>query len=108
MKSRKPDISLALIEVRRFILPLTLTTIVFMVSIILDGIVSQPRNITLIGYVFVWIAITLVYDFLIAKPAAIHGLISWFYVLISMIGSGVLIHLLPHHLNEIFYIMIIF
>lgn len=108
MKNRKPDVSLALIEVRRFILPLTLTTIIFMVGIILDGLVSQPRNIILIFYGAAWIAVTLLYDFLIAKSKVVHELISWFYVMVNIIGLGPLIYILPPRLDEIFYIMIIF
>ena len=108
MKNRKPDASLALIEVRRFILPLTLTTIVFMVGIILDGLFSNPRNTTLIFYGIAWIFITLLFNFLVAKSTAVHAWISWLYVMISIIGLGSLIYVLPFHLDEIFYIMIIF
>ena len=107
MKNRKPVATFAPIEVRRFILPFTLTMIFFPVGIILDGILSQPRNLTLIFYGAVWIVITWLHDFLIAKSTVSHRLISWFYVMISIIGLGALIYILPPRLHEIIYIMII-
>ncbi|MCI0549460.1 MAG: sensor domain-containing diguanylate cyclase [Anaerolineae bacterium] len=108
MKNRKPVASFAPIEVRRFILPLTLTTIFLMVGIILDSTLVDPRNITLIVYGVAWIFITLIYDFLIAKSTVFHGSFSWFYVITIIIGLGLLNYILPPHLNEIFYLMVIF
>ena len=107
MKNRKPVATFTPIEFRRFILPLTLTMIVFMVGIILDGILSEPKNIILILYGTAWIAIILLYDYLIAKSTVFHALISWSYVMISIIGLELLIPILPARLNEIFYIIVI-
>ena len=49
MKNRNIT-SFAPIEIRRFILPLTLATIFVMVGIILNGTLVEPRNVTLIIY----------------------------------------------------------
>ena len=108
MKNRKPIASFAPIEVRRFILPLTLTIIFFMVGIILDATLVEPRNVTMMVYGATWIFITLLYDFLIAKSTIFLGLFSWFYTLTNIIGLGLLIYILPPYLNEIFYLMVIF
>ena len=108
MKNRKPVASFGPIEIRRFILPLTLTTIFLMVGIILDGTLVDPRNITLIVYGVVWIFITLIYDFFVAKSTVFHGSLSWFYVITIIVGLGLLKYILPPHLNEIFYLMVIF
>ena len=107
MKNRKPIAFFAPIEVRRFILPLTLTTIFFMVGVILDATLVEPGNITMMVYGVTWIFITLIYDFLIAKSTIFHGLFSWFYTLTNIIGLGLLIQILPPYLNEIFYLMVI-
>lgn len=79
-----------------------------MVGIILDSTLVDPRNITLIVYGVAWIFITLIYDFLIAKSTVFHGSFSWFYVITIIIGLGLLNYILPPHLNEIFYLMVIF
>ena len=100
--------SFAPLEVRRFILPITLTSIFFMVGIILDGALAAPRNIVMIIYGVIWIVITLIYDFLIAKSTIFRGPFSWFYAIASITGLGLLIYILPPRLDEIFYIMIIF
>src|SRR5688500_11187467 len=108
MKNRKPIAAFAPIEFRRFILPITLTTMFFMVGIILAGTLHEPRNIPLISYGVTWIFITLIYDFLIAKSTIFHGTFSWFYAITSILGSEWLSYILPLHLNEIFYLMVIF
>ncbi|HXQ37193.1 MAG TPA: sensor domain-containing diguanylate cyclase [Anaerolineales bacterium] len=107
MKNRKPVATFAPIEFRRFILPLRLTMIVVMVGIILDGVLSEPKNVILILYGTAWIAIILLYDYLIAKSTVFHALITWSYVMISIIGLGLLIPILPARLNEIFYMIVI-
>jgi diguanylate cyclase (GGDEF)-like protein len=108
MKNRKPSASFAPIEIRRFILPITLTTMFFMVGIILAGMLHEPRNIELISYGIAWISITLIYDFLISKSTIFNGMFSWFYAITSILGLEWLSYILPFHLNEIFYLMIIF
>jgi diguanylate cyclase (GGDEF)-like protein len=108
MKNRKTNASFAPIEIRRFILPLTLTTLFIMVGIIFDGTMVEPRNITMIAYGVLWIFITLVYDFLIAKSTIFDRLFSWFYAITNIIGLGLLLFILPPQLTEIFFLMVIF
>jgi len=109
MKNRRPLTSFAPRAVRRFILPLTLASIFFTAGIILDGVLGEPGpNVITIIYGAAWIAITLLYDFLIARSTIFRGPFSWFYSITSIIGLGVLIYILPPHLGELFHIMIIF
>ncbi len=42
MKSRKPTGSFAPQEVQRFILPITLTSIVIIVGLVLDNLINEP------------------------------------------------------------------
>ena len=95
-------------DVRRFILPLTLTTIFFMVGIILNGTLVEPRNVNLIVYGAAWIFITLIYDFIIAKSIIGYSLFGWVYAFTSIMGLGLLYFILPPHLNEVFHLMMIF
>ena len=108
MKNRKPISTFAPIEVRRFILPLTITTILFMVGIILNGTLVKPINVSMIVYGVAWIAITLIYDFIIAKSTVAYRLFGWIYAITSIIGLGFLYFILPPSLLEVFYLMIIF
>ena len=80
-----------------------------MAGIILDGMLGEPQpNVILIIYGAVWIALTLLYDFLIARATIFRGPFSWFYSITSIICLGILIYILPPHLGELFHIMIIF
>ena len=108
MKNRKPIASFAPLEIRRFILPVTLTSVFFLMGIILDGLLTEPRNIVMIVYGLVWIGVMLMLDFLIAKSTIFHGSFSWFYVITSILGLGLLIYILPPRLDEIIYILIVF
>ena len=109
MKNRKPLTPFAPRAVRRFVLPLTLASIFFMAGIVLDGVLGEsgPNVITII-YGAVWIALTLLYDFLIARSTIFRGPFSWFYSITSILCLGGLIYILPSHLGELFHIMIIF
>ena len=109
MKYRKPLTPFAPRAVRLFVLPLTLASIFFMAGIMLDGILGEPDpNVITIIYGAVWIALTLLYDFLFAKSTIFRVPFSWFYSITSIIGLGVLIYILPPHLGELFHIMIVF
>jgi diguanylate cyclase (GGDEF)-like protein len=109
MKNRRPITPFAPREVRRFVLPLTLASIFFLVIMILAGVLVEPfPNIITIIYGVAWIIVTLLYDSLIARSTIFRGSFSWFYSIVSIIGLGVLIYILPPHLGELFPIMIIF
>jgi len=109
MKNKKPATPFAPPEIQRFILPFTLASIFFMAVLILDGVLVEPApNVITIIYGIAWIIIALVYDFLIVKSTIFRELFSWLYSITSIIGLGVLIYILPPHLDELFYIMIIF
>ena len=109
MKNRRLLTSFAPRAVRRFILPLTLASIFFTAGIILEGMLGEPGpNVITIIYGAVWIALTLLYDFLIARSTIFRGSFRWFYSITSIIGLGVLVYILPPHLSELFQIMIIF
>ena len=79
-----------------------------MLGIVLDGTFVEPRNVTLTVYGVAWFFIILISDFLIAKSAIFYGLFTWFYAVTSVIALGLLIYMLPPHLNEIFYLMVVF
>lgn len=79
-----------------------------MTGIILNGTLAEPKNVTLIIYGVAWTLITLSYDFLVAKSTILNSSVGWIYAAISIMGLGLLYYILPPHLIEVFYLLVIF
>jgi diguanylate cyclase (GGDEF)-like protein len=108
MKLKKPSTSFAPPEVRRFILPITLTTIALMVGVILDNLlIESSLNVGLIVFCSIIIAGTLINDAVITRTADFRESYGWLNAVLTGIGLGLLLYILQGRLHEISHIMII-
>jgi diguanylate cyclase (GGDEF)-like protein len=108
MKLKKPTTSFAPPEVRRFILPITLTTIALMSGVILDNLLIEASlNLGLIGFCSIIIAGTLINDAVITRTADFRESYGWLNAILTGIGLGLLLYILQERLHEISHIMII-
>lgn len=109
MKNRKAISSFAPGEVRRFIAPFTLSSIFFMMVIILAGIFLEPKpNHIMVIYGTVGIIYIIIFDSLVTKTTFFRPTIYWFTSTISGIGLGVLVYILPPYLSEVFHLLVVF
>ena len=107
MKSRKPAGSFAPQEVQRFILPITLTSIVIMVSLILDNLISASSlDAKLIIYGCLVIIGTMINHAVLVHTANFRETYGWLNATLSGIALGLLPYILHNHLSEISHIMI--
>ena len=107
MKSRKPAGSFAPHELQRFILPITISSIIIMAILIAENLLSgPPLNITLIIYGSVVIVGTLINNAVISRTTDFRESYGWLNAFLTGIGLGVLPYILPEHLNEISHILI--
>src|SRR5688572_16657031 len=109
MRSRKPSGFFAPQEVRRFILPITLTSIGVMIVLILENLLNESASdIQAIAYACVIILGTLANNAVIVRTADFRESYGWLNAILSGIGLGLLFYILPEHLNALSHIMIVF
>ena len=109
MKSNKPIAAFAPHEVNRFMAPIVLASVLFMVVFFLEGIVAEPvSNRYLIFYGISGIFYILAFNTLIAKSTFFRNRYSWINSIASGIGLGLLTYVVPVHLRQIFHILLIF
>jgi len=109
MKSNKPITAFAPNEVSRFLAPIALASVFFMMVILLEGILAGPTpNVYAAVYGIIGIVYILIYNTLISRSTFFHKKYSWLHSIISGIGLGLLAYILPPHLDEIFHILVIF
>ena len=108
MKSKRPTGSFAPHEIRRFILPITLTTIVIMSGLIMESLLNHSSlNLYLIGYAFFAILYALLNNALILRTANFRETYGLLNAVMSTIGLGLLVYILPTYLSEVAHIMIV-
>ena len=91
MKSKRPTTSFAPHEIRRFILPLTLATILILILVIVDNFLNESQpNIPLLAYATLAIVYAASNSFLIARTTNYNESYGWTKVIISGIGLGLL------------------
>jgi len=109
MKSKKPTGSFAPHEVQQFILPITLSSVVIMMGMILENLIDHPSlNAKLIIYGCIVIIGTLINSAVILRTANFRESYGWLNAILSGIGLGLLPYILPEHLSEVFHILIPF
>jgi len=107
MKSRKPAGSFAPHELQRFILPITISSIIIVAILITEDLLNGPRlNINLIIYGSVVIVGTLINNVVISHTTDFRQSYGWLNAVLTGIGLGLLPYILPEHLNEVSYILI--
>jgi diguanylate cyclase (GGDEF)-like protein len=109
MKNREPITAFSPHEVNRFLAPLALASLVFLVFIILNGMFQNPGpNAYMIVYGILGIIYISIYSVLIARSIFFRHRYAWFNSVISGIGLGLLTYILPINLHELFHLMLIF
>ena len=109
MKSRKPTGFFAPHEIQRFLLPITLSSILVMFGLILEDVFSRPSfNISLIVYGLIVIIGTIINHFVIIRTTDFRESYGWLNAILSGIGLGLLPYVLPIHLMEVTHVMIPF
>ncbi len=109
MKSNKPITAFAPHEVNRFLAPLALASVYFMVVILLDGAIARPDpNLYMIMYGIAGTFYILIYNTLVARSSLVNKWHGWIHSITSGIGLGMLTYILPTHLGELFHILIVF
>ena len=109
MKSRKPTGFFAPREIQRFLLPITLSSILVMFGLILEDVFSRPAfNISLIVYGLIVIIGTIINHFVIIRTTDFRESYGWLNAVLSGIGLGFLPYVLPIHLVEVTHVMIPF
>jgi diguanylate cyclase (GGDEF)-like protein len=107
MKSRKPTGSFAPHEIQRFILPITIASIIVMAVLIVEGLFNEsPLHIGLLVYGCVVIVCTLINNTVIIRTADFRESYGWLNAILSGIGVGLLPYILPKHLSEVSHIFI--
>jgi diguanylate cyclase (GGDEF)-like protein len=107
MKSRKPAGSFAPHELQQFILPIAIASIIIMVILITEDLLSgPPLNINLIFYASVVILGTLINSAVISRTTDYGESYGWLNAILTGIGLGLLPYILPEHLHEVSHILI--
>ena len=109
MKSNKPIAAFAPHEVNRFLAPIALASVFFMVAILLNGVIARPTpNLSMVFYGIGGTLYILIYNELVARSSFLLKRYSWSHAVISGVGLGILTYILPEHLRELFHILIVF
>ena len=109
MKNREPITAFSPHEVNRFLAPLALASMVFMVFIILNGVLQIPGpNPYMISYGILGMIYISIYSVLIARSIFFRYRYGWFHSVMSGIGLGLLTYILPDNLHVLFHLMLIF
>jgi len=109
MKSRGSLTAFAPHEVNRFLAPLALATILFMLVVSITGAFSEPiPNQYMIFYGVMGLFYVLLYTILIARSTFFRKRYGWFNSIFSGIGMGLITYILPTQLHELFHILIVF
>jgi diguanylate cyclase (GGDEF)-like protein len=107
MKSSKPAGSFAPHELQRFILPITISSIIVIAILIVQDLLSgAPVNISLIIYGSVVIICALINNAIIARTADFRQSYGWLNAILTGLGLGILPFILPERLNEVSHILV--
>jgi hypothetical protein len=107
MKSRKPAGSFAPHELQRFILPITISSVIIMAILVMQGLLSNSSiniNLTIYG-VFVIIG-TLINNTVIVRTENFQQSFGWLNAVLTGTALGILPYLLPEQLDEVSHILI--
>lgn len=108
MKSRKPSGSFAPHEVQRFILPITVTSLIIMGGLVAGNLLFNTSSSRLVPIIYGVIVIigTLINHAMIVRTANFRESYGWLNAISSGVGIGLLSYVLPNNLNEISHILV--
>jgi diguanylate cyclase (GGDEF)-like protein len=109
MKSKRPTTSFAPYELRRFILPLTLGTIITLLTVIGYSLRNEPSpNIPLFLYASLASLYALLNSYLIARTTNYSETYGWANAIIGGVGLGFLYYVVPEAFEETAHLLIVF
>jgi diguanylate cyclase (GGDEF)-like protein len=109
MKSQKPTGSFAPHEVQRFIFPISLSTTVLLMGLIVEDFLNgSPFHFALTAYGLLVIVGTVINHFVLARTADFRETYGWLNAILTGLGLGLLPFILPNHLQETTHILIPF
>jgi len=109
VKSNKPITAFAPHEVNRFLAPMMLTSVLLMIIILFNGMVTQTASSDyMIVYGVIGTAYILIFNTVVARSTFLRKRYNWVNSLTSGIGLGILAYIIPVQLREILHILIIF
>jgi len=109
VKNSKPPTPFAPHEIRRFISPLTVATIVILTGVIIEAILgySKPNYLLVIFGSFGIAYITMIHS-LIVRSSFRLGIYRFLNSILAGVGLGILSFLLPQATSEVLHILIVF
>jgi len=109
MRSKRPTTSFAPYEVRRFILPLTIGTIIVLIGIIIySSLHESAYNFPLLFYAVIAILYASINSLLIARTTNYNESYGWANAILGGIGLGFLFYLLPERIEEATHLLVVF
>ena len=109
MKTRRLIAAFAPNEIRRFVLPLTLASIIILAGVLTDNILNtKPIDFYLMIFGSLSIIYALISSVLVARTGNFQDTYGWLNAILSGIGLGLLTYFLPGHLIEVAHILIVF
>jgi hypothetical protein len=107
MKSRKPLGSFSPHELQRFILPITISSVIVMaVLIVQDLLAGSSVDINLTIYTAIIIVFMLINHTTIARTENFQQSYGWLNAILAGLGLGLLPYILPEQLDEVSHILI--
>jgi diguanylate cyclase (GGDEF)-like protein len=109
MKNRKPVTPFAPHEIRRFVLPLTLASIIVLLGLVIENALrGMPARYFIIACGILGAVYILVANLLIVRTSNLQDVFGWTNSILSGVGLGLLLWLLPDHLKELAHVLIVF
>jgi diguanylate cyclase (GGDEF)-like protein len=107
MKSKKPSGSFAPHEVRQFILPMTITSILIMAGLIAEDFLTNPvPDFRLLIYSGLIITGTVINSTVLVRTADFRETYGWLNAILTGVGLGLLPYIVPPDLMESAHIML--
>jgi diguanylate cyclase (GGDEF)-like protein len=108
MRFKKTITSFAPQEIRQFIMPLTLTTLLIITGLVIDSIFNHPVQGTLLTFYGIFgIAYIFATDFMVARTILRREVYNWVNSIVSGVGLGILFLFIPDRLHITSAILII-
>jgi diguanylate cyclase (GGDEF)-like protein len=109
MKSTKPVTPFAPHEIRRFISPLTVTSVIILAVVIIESLLENPEShLLLVVFGIIGIAYITIAHILIVRSTFRIGTYKLLNSTLAGIGLGILSFLMPQNAGEVLQVLIIF
>ena len=108
MKARRPTASFASQEFRRFVLPLTVASIVVFIGMAADHVItSGARSLSLLVFIGLAVMYIAINSIMIARTENYNDRFGWLNSILGGIGLGLFYYFIPETLKEASHILIV-